>query len=204
MTEVYTIRSGDTLSKLSSKYGISLKELMAINTQIDDANMIYAGQSINIPSSNGSAGGSTSGHTNADGIEWFDIARDELGTDEIPGPVHNERILEYHSTTTLNASDDETPWCSSFVNWCMEKAGIEGTDSAAARSWTRWGTKLTSPKKGCIVVYSSRRGPTSGHVGFFDRIEGNHIVTLGGNQRDSVNYSSYPKGRLLGYRWPTN
>ena len=110
MTEVYTIRSGDTLSKLSSKYGISLKELMAINTQIDDANMIYAGQSINIPSSNGSAGGSTSGNTNADGIEWFDIARDELGTDEIPGPVHNERILEYHSTTTLNASDDETPW----------------------------------------------------------------------------------------------
>jgi len=39
--------------------------------------------------------------------------------DEIPGSDHNQRILEYHATTTLPSGDagrDETPWCSSFVN----------------------------------------------------------------------------------------
>lgn len=85
----------------------------------------------------------------------------------------------------------------------MKEAGIEGSGSAAIRSWLQWGKKLSNSKKGCIVVYSSSRGPSSGHVGFFDRKEHNHIITLGGNQSNAVNFSFYPASRLLGYRWPT-
>ena len=64
---------------------------------------------------------------------WMAIAIAELGVhvDSLPGQ-HNARILEYHQTTTLRATDDETPWCSSFVNWVLTQSGRRGTNSAAA------------------------------------------------------------------------
>ena len=42
-------------------------------------------------------------------------------------------------------NDDETAWCSSFVNWVMEKSGNTGTDSALALSWKNYGTKSDGP-----------------------------------------------------------
>ena len=66
---------------------------------------------------------------------WIDIAKGEMHQAEIPGPMANPRIVEYHATTSLKATFDEVPWCSAFVNWVMEQAGIKGTGSAKARSW---------------------------------------------------------------------
>jgi uncharacterized protein (TIGR02594 family) len=134
---------------------------------------------------------------------WLDVAIEEFhrGVEEIPGREHDPRILEYHASTTLDASDDETPWCSAFVNFCITKAGMIGTNSAAARSWLKWGVPC-EPKRGAITVF--RRGTSSwtGHVGFWIGEEENGIVILGGNQRNRISYSSYPKRDLLGYRWP--
>jgi hypothetical protein len=66
---------------------------------------------------------------------WMAVAMREIGQKEIRGPEHNPRIIEYHAATTLKASTDETPWCSSFVNWCLRQVSIAGTNSAAAVSW---------------------------------------------------------------------
>lgn len=204
MTEIHTIQNGETLSGIADHFGVTLDQILALNIQIDNPDIIFAGQQINVPeveaSGNGVADGTSASSGNA---PWLSIAEEELGTREIRGHDHNPRIVEYHHTTTLKASDDETPWCSSFVNWCFDQAGMAGTDSAAARSWRRWGRKLDRPRKGCVVVFSSSRGPTSGHVGYFEREQRNHILVLGGNQQNAVNYSSYPKSRLLEYRWPT-
>ena len=53
--------------------------------------------------------------------KWLEIALKEVGVSEIKGG-ENKRILEYHASTTLKAKEDEIPWCSSFVNWCMVQA----------------------------------------------------------------------------------
>jgi uncharacterized protein (TIGR02594 family) len=82
---------------------------------------------------------------------WIDIARAEIGVHEVSGPAANSRILEYFGATTLRANTDEFPWCSAFVNWCLQHAGIPGTRSAAASSWRTWGAACT-PQIGCIVV----------------------------------------------------
>ena len=138
--------------------------------------------------------------------EWMVIARNEIGTKEYPGDADNPDVVKYlKSVDTLNASaqiQDETSWCSAFVNWCMEEAGIKGTESAGARSWLQWGRELDSPKKGCVVVLW-RGSPTGwqGHVGFFVRETSSSLYLLGGNQNDEVNISKYPKSRLLGFRW---
>lgn len=129
---------------------------------------------------------------------WLQIARKEIGVKEVRGG-ENPRIIEYHATTTLKAKEDEIPWCSSFINWCMKKAGYKGTQSAAAISWASWGKVLKEPKIGCVVVFSRTGG---NHVGFYLGKSGSSIKLLGGNQSNEVNISYQDASRLLGYRWP--
>jgi uncharacterized protein (TIGR02594 family) len=142
---------------------------------------------------------------------WLARAQAELGVKEIPGPEDDPRVVEYHSTTTLDATDDEVPWCSSFINWCFVMETMRATCSARARSWLRWGVPMDRPPVGCVVVLArgggNQPGPAvieaQGHVGFFVGFaEGGDVRLLGGNQRDSVCITPYPASRVLGFRWP--
>jgi uncharacterized protein (TIGR02594 family) len=136
---------------------------------------------------------------------WMDIARSKMGQAEIPGPPANPDIVEFLYSTTLDGPDkerDETPWCSAFVNWCIEQVGYQGTDSAWARSWLAWGQEAdwNNLLPGAIVVL--RRGENSGHVGFFVGSDDQSITLLGGNQGDRVCEASFPQSRILGIRIP--
>lgn len=133
----------------------------------------------------------------------FEIAKNELGVQEIPGSNHNPRILVYHSTTGLGASSDEVPWCSSFVNWCIKVAGGIGTNSASARSWLEWGKKIEKPVAGDVVIFSRGKNLNQGHVGFLaskPKMFLPYVLVLGGNQNNEVNVSRYMKWNVLGYR----
>jgi uncharacterized protein (TIGR02594 family) len=130
----------------------------------------------------------------------MDHAFAERGVKELLGQGSNPRVLEYLRTTTLPAklaADDETPWCSAFVNWCVTRSGLKGTDSAAARSWLTWGQPLEVPRRGCVAVLSRAGG---GHVGFYLRTVGSTLHLFGGNQNNLVGTRAYDRSRLLGYR----
>jgi uncharacterized protein (TIGR02594 family) len=91
------------------------------------------------------------------------------------------------------------------VNWCLLKAGIVGTKSAAARSWVNWGKATTAVPGAIIVLHDNKVQMASGyHVGFLVKDTGSHHLLLGGNQHDEVRTSKYPKGswRLVASRWP--
>ena len=45
----YTVLSGDTLGKIAARSGTSLSSLLAVNPQIANPSLIYAGQVINLP-----------------------------------------------------------------------------------------------------------------------------------------------------------
>jgi uncharacterized protein (TIGR02594 family) len=135
---------------------------------------------------------------------WYKLALEERGVREIPGEKHDPSVLQYYADSGHpQIDDDETAWCAAYVGAMLERAGYPGSKSLAARSYLQWGKKLAKPKKGCIVVFW-RNSPRSwqGHVGFYVREDDTHIYVLGGNQRNAVNISKYPKARLLGYRWP--
>jgi uncharacterized protein (TIGR02594 family) len=145
---------------------------------------------------------------------WLTIARGELGTNEIRGGQHSARVLDYHATTSLRARDDETAWCSSFVNWTMEQAGYRGTDSAAARSWSTWGQAVErdtgSVRPGDVIVFPRGSNPAFGHVGIVSAVHADGTVTvLGGNQGngrgqpDGVNEATRALSEAVAVRRPT-
>ena len=144
---------------------------------------------------------------------WMTIAEAEVGVREnAAAGQHNKRIIEFHKSTSLRATEDEVPWCSSFVNWVMIESGRTGTKSAAAKSWLNWGTELDTPRAGAITVIKKKvagadkaTGSSSGfHVAFFVSETNTQLRLLGGNQSDSVKYSNFlvSKYDIKGYRWP--
>lgn len=134
---------------------------------------------------------------------WMPVAMAELGIRRHPPGSVNPRIVEYNNQTNLVGYDDKISWCSSFVNWCMTRAGIRGTGSALARSWLEWGRPLERPVYGCIAILT-RDDPASwkGHVGFYLRHDDEHVHLFGGNQLEEVRELAYPLNEVIGYRWP--
>jgi uncharacterized protein (TIGR02594 family) len=136
---------------------------------------------------------------------WYAIAQSKLGIHEIPGPKANAFIVECLESTTLDRRDamlDETAWCSAFVNRVMQLAGVEGTNSAWARSWLNWGREPDDEEFGKGVIVVLERGANSGHVGFLADWDDDTVTLLGGNQGDAVSLAIFPQSRVLGYRVP--
>ena len=115
----------------------------------------------------------------------------------------NPRIEEYHRIVSVRQWDDKVPWCSSFLNWCMSRAGIVGTGSALARSWLNWGVSISPARIGCVaVLWEDHPESWKGHVGLFLREESDDVYLWGGNQLSEVREHFYPRQKVLGYRWP--
>lgn len=138
---------------------------------------------------------------NENSPHWIHVASQELGISEIVGLDHNKRILQYHSETSLKATTDEIPWCSSFCNWVMKQCHVKGTYSAAARSWMLWGYPCEL-RHGAICIIKRGNNQNQGHVAFVVGWDDNFIHLLGGNQSNKVCVQKYAKHDVLDYRWP--
>ncbi len=204
----YLVRSGDTFHKIAALYGVATKKLIDANPQILNPDLLRPGDRLRVPATAPEiAVRPITPPPRAGDRPWFAIAQREMdtGVDEVRGDDrHNPRIVEYHQSTSLLATDDETPWCSSFANWCFVQAGFDGTNSARARSWETWGQGLGKPRRGCVAVFwRDTKASGKGHVAFFFEEKAERVFVLGGNQDNQVNVKSYPKSELLGYRWPS-
>jgi uncharacterized protein (TIGR02594 family) len=132
------------------------------------------------------------------------IASSQLGQKEVSGDQHNPTIVNYaHEAGFQWVNDDETPWCSIFMNWCTQKAALVGSGKANARSWLLVGVAVSNPSPGDIAVFW--RGSIDswqGHVGIFMGFSqnGKQVYCLGGNQGNQVAISAYTIDTLLGFR----
>lgn len=144
-------------------------------------------------------------------VTAFDIAKRFVGIKELPGMNSNSDFIMWCLRLVLpSAMNDETPWCSAFVNAICFILGLPMSRSAAARSWLNVGTPvdLADARVGFDVVIFKRGkdqpGPevidAPGHVAFFVKLEGATLLVLGGNQGDSISIARYPVSNVLGVR----
>ena len=129
----------------------------------------------------------------------FRAAGQRLGMNE---REQNAALQEFMRNGGQNLDPAVTAWCAAFVNASLSEAGMQGTNSLAARSFMDWGVPVDTPQRGDIAVFS-RGDPNGwqGHVGFFDSYAPDgRINVLGGNQGDAVSVAPYDASRLLGFR----
>lgn len=133
----------------------------------------------------------------------FNIARSYIGTTEGPGPADNPVIMEMYASVGHDwVEHDSVAWCAAFVGHCLERAGIRSTRKLTARSYLDWGVPVdvVDAQQGDIGVIPRGSSRWQGHVFFIDRIEGQWVWGLGGNQDDAVNVKRYPVSKLLWVR----
>jgi LysM repeat protein len=49
-SDIYTVKPGDNLTKIAKMYNMTVSDILKVNSQIKDANKIYPGDEINMPS----------------------------------------------------------------------------------------------------------------------------------------------------------
>jgi uncharacterized protein (TIGR02594 family) len=132
---------------------------------------------------------------------WMTEARKHIGLAEIPGPKHHPEITRWLKKLGGWWSDDETPWCGTFVAHCMQECGIPIPKFwMRAKAWAEWGARLAKPITGCVVVFERKGG---GHVGFVvGRTQNNLLMVLGGNQGNRVSIAPFESTRVIGFYWP--
>lgn len=134
----------------------------------------------------------------------YAMALTQLGVKELV-KGSNPQIEAYHKMATVKnnkGADDSIPWCSSFMCWAFESAGLPSTNSRAARSWLKYGKETKNPVRGDLVIFWRESISSSkGHVALFEGYDSNgNILCLGGNQNDAVCIKPYLKQQLLGFR----
>jgi len=136
--------------------------------------------------------------------ELLNIGLSQYGVKEIPGTKHNSTIVAYSKEIGYaGIIDDETAWCSIFLNWCALKAGLQRSKKLNARSWLNVGETVEEPQTGDVVIFwRESKNSWKGHVAIYiNHSESkNHINCLGGNQSNKVCIRAYKAEQLLGFR----
>jgi uncharacterized protein (TIGR02594 family) len=106
-------------------------------------------------------------------------------------------------------NDDYFSWCGLTVAYCMAKAEVApvfgATDTTQflwAEAWLEWGTPITIPQPGDVVVFDFGGGDH--HVTLFEEDNGDGLWSChGGNQSYQVTVAKYPKSMVMGIRRPS-
>lgn len=133
---------------------------------------------------------------------WIHVGLKYLGVTEIPGPKTSTVILGWLKKLGAWWTDDETPWCGTFVQICFNESGIRNTikNWYRAKAWLEFGIRVT-PRVGAVGVKSRDGG---GHVFFYVAEDATHYHILEGNGSNKVQIRRLPKGDVMDWRWPTN
>lgn len=131
---------------------------------------------------------------------WLDKAITYLGTRE---DHNNPVVLKFFAEAAHpEIKSTSVAWCAAFTGAMLFEAGYKNTGSLAARSYAKYGTKLDQPKRGCIVVFPRSDDPGLGHVGIVEKVQGDKIIVISGNEHDSVSRDPFPISRAIAFRWP--
>ncbi|KPB03382.1 C40 family peptidase [Bacillus sp. CHD6a] len=147
-TNTYIIKSGDNLSSVASRHGVTLNALLSANPSIKDANRISIGQVINIPGNATTNSGTDSAwEAKADAI--IETGKKYLGAKYLYGA----------STNRTDAFD-----CSSFTVRVYAENGINLPRTSAQQANVGKEIPLSEIRKGDLVFFDTEGDGVINHV----------------------------------------
>ena len=176
----YTVRSGDTLSGIAARYGLSYLSIAEMN-DIAPPYRIYVGQSIRLKSGNAPRTTTTRPVTQAAPIQRQTVT---LPTTPTPAPVTST------TTTTTSSSSPTTPVRSSSLRWVKPSQGtvIEHFNLASNVKGTRYGGNVGDPIFAAAdgqVVYAADGLKEYGNLVLIKHVDG-YITAYAHNSKMNV------------------
>lgn len=90
-TATYTVKSGDTFSKIASKFGMSIASLKALNPQVSNINVINIGQVLRVSGSGSLGIGGTIGVKPVQVVTKVDTNTGQVSTTNTVTPVSDQK-----------------------------------------------------------------------------------------------------------------
>ncbi|KPN17126.1 hypothetical protein AO715_03330 [Xanthomonas sp. Mitacek01] len=190
----HNIAWGDTLSGLAARYGTSVDALMSANSKISDTDMIYAGDTLNIPGRSGSTG-SAGGAGGVEGTGPVSGSR-EPGSNNAAAIAEqfigrNAGELKYSDELPMQSWVPNNVNCANFVSAVLQKAGMiePGQASASVDQLANnlkgdgWQTVSLQNAQPGDVVLMQRNGQS--HVVLFAGFENGQPKFIGSNNVNS-------------------
>lgn len=224
----YVVQPGDTVGKIAKKFKTNVQKIGADN-KLKHTDKIFPGQRLSINGSSPSATSQpvvSSHESRGKGVHvpvkaerskegqghplaiissdqkrapWMEVAVREAKqwagkTEKIITKTDN-----YHKEIGLGGNLGSTPWCASFVNYCLKDSGYPYEKSASSQFpvSSRNFKKIDKPIYGAILVMKNYYAGTNkehgtGHVTFvYGLTQNGRIAALGGNQGDRIKLSGY-------------
>lgn len=143
------------------------------------------------------------------------MARQYIGTREIPGGRHNPLVVGWTQMFASWVHDDETAWCGVFAGFVAHSMGfaLPGPEKWRVLQARRWLTigqpvRLREANGNCVVVFKRGKGEqpgpdvldAPGHVAIFESHDDRDVTVIGGNQRNRVSRARYSIKNVLGVR----
>ena len=151
-TTTYTVKTGDTLSGIASKFKVSQANLLKLNPQITNANVLSVGQVIKVSGNINSSSTGTSG-----AISWQQKA-DNIIT---AGNKYLGRPYVLGASITQTSSFD----CSSFTKRVFQENGITLPRTSIEQSQIGTSVDLSNIRKGDLVFFDTNYNGVINHVG---------------------------------------
>ena len=136
---------------------------------------------------------------------WLSIFRSLRGLEEIPGSRSNPVILNWVKDLGAPSwyDNDDKAWCALAMNRVLLASQLPpsgtGFELLRANSFEKYGTQMTIPALGCIMVFKRLEGH---HVGLYLGERKDSYCILGANQSNTVGIAWIQKARLVATRWP--
>ncbi|WP_010531736.1 LysM peptidoglycan-binding domain-containing protein [Lentibacillus jeotgali] len=160
-SEVYTVQSGDTLSGIGSRYGVSVSQLRNWNNL--SSNLILVGQKLNIgskaTSGSGSSGSSSSGSSSSDSSSSVDT---DYNVDKL---ISTATSLEGTPYAWGGASPSGFD-CSGFIKYTFNKAGKDIPRRSSAGYYNR-AQYVNNPQVGDLVFFENTYKSGISHMGIY-------------------------------------
>lgn len=175
----YTVKRGDTLSKIASKYGVSYKTLMSWNGM--KSTNIHVGQKLSVKGKTTHVSNSKPVYGSNRLSKAASIGKQYLGVPYVFGG------------STPSGFD-----CSGYIAYVYNKAGIS-TPRYNAAGFYSVSTAVSNPQVGDLVFFKNTYKAGISHIGIY--LGNGQMVSAAGNrvQIESVN-SGYWRVHFAGYK----